>query len=280
MSYLYLVTCSIVLKENSLLIKCSFVVREVIDCYLHNNSEVFACAIDVQKIFDCVNIIKLFEKVLLRKLLFCIVCLLFLLYAQLCVTVCWNVFFSDTFKTLNGVKQGDILSPYLFCIFIDDMLISLRNLNVGFFVGSIHFGCIACADDVILLAPLLVALRLMLNLCSQFATTNVILFNPYKFYCIKFCKCTSVVQYMLELQVCQLSWVGRIIHPGHVLCASNKDVHDIQQRFADFCVQVGHLSHIIKCHLFKNYCLRYSDHHYGDCLSQDCVILKLLGANQ
>ena len=93
----------------------------------------------------------------------------------------------------------------------------------------------------------------MLNLCSQLAATNDISFNPNKSYFIKFCKCTSVVQYTLELQGYQLSWVDKIVHLGHMLCASNKDVHDIQQRLADYCEQVnyflarsGHLSHIIK----------------------------------
>ena len=51
---------------------------------------------------------------------------------------------------LNGVKQGGILSLYLFYIFIDDMLISLRNLNLGCFVGFVYFGCIAHADEVML----------------------------------------------------------------------------------------------------------------------------------
>ena len=71
----------------------------------------------MQKTFDRVIIIKLFEKVLLRKLLLCIV-RLFLLYSQLCVNVCWNCFLSNTFKTLNRIKQGGILSPYMFAFLL------------------------------------------------------------------------------------------------------------------------------------------------------------------
>ena len=119
------------------------------------------------------------------------------------------------------------LSPYLFCIFIANILTSLRNLNVGCFVGSIYYGCIAYADDVMLYAPSLIALRLMLNLYFQFAVTNDILFNPNKFYCVKFCKFTFEVQYTLELQCFRLSWVDKIVHLVHMSCARNKD---IQQR--------------------------------------------------
>ena len=58
------------------------------------------------------------------------------------------------------------------------MLISLRNLNVSCLHVPFLFCCMAYADDVILLAHSLIALRLMLNLCSQFAATNNLLFNP------------------------------------------------------------------------------------------------------
>ena len=59
-----------------------------------------------------------------------------------------------------------------------------------------------------------------------------------------------------------------------MLCPINKDVHDIQQRLADFCAQVnyilarfGHLSHIIYLIIIA---FRYMDHNYGDCIRQDC----------
>jgi len=43
----------------------------------------------------------------------------------------WNGFRSVTFKVLNGVKQGGIISPIMFCVYIDDLLLSLQNSDVG-----------------------------------------------------------------------------------------------------------------------------------------------------
>ena len=52
-----------------------------------------------------------------------------------------------------------------------------------------------------LLVPTLQALRLMLNLCTDFAQLNNITFHPRKSHCIKFCtNNTAVVQYPIYLQ--------------------------------------------------------------------------------
>ena len=45
--------------------------------------------------------------------------------------VSWCGVASDYFLAKNGVKQGGVLSPVLFCLHIDDMLISLSGANVG-----------------------------------------------------------------------------------------------------------------------------------------------------
>ena len=66
---------------------CTHVVKEVIKYYMNNESEVFACTIDIQKAFDRVDLIKLFNKLLIREFPVHIVRILFLLYSNLCLTV-------------------------------------------------------------------------------------------------------------------------------------------------------------------------------------------------
>ena len=243
---------------------CTFVAREVIDYYRNNGSDVFACTLDMQKAFDRVNLIKLFNRPALRQLPVHIVRILFLLYSQLSLCVLWNGCISDSFMSLNGLKQGGILSPFLFSVYMNDLLSGLEKLKVGCFVGHVYFGCLAYADDIILLAPTLAALRIMLTFCSLFAEVNDILFNPTKSHCIKFCNNMSVVQYDVVLQGSSLKWVDRVVHLGHVLVMTNDDVSDIRRCCDSFCKQVnlfcarfGHLPVIIRRKLFQSFCLSF-----------------------
>ena len=70
------------------------------------------------------DLIALFRKIFLRK--FPPVRFIFILYPILSLCVFWNGAFSDNFVWLNDVKEVGILSPFLFNIFIDDLLLELE----------------------------------------------------------------------------------------------------------------------------------------------------------
>ena len=180
---------------------CTFVAKEVIAYYINNGSDVFSCAIDMQKAFDRVDLTKLFKKLLQRSIPVLIVRILFHLYFNVNLRVLWNGAHSANFCSINGVKQGGILSPYLFSIFINDLLVALELNNEGCRVGHEFFGCIAYADDILLLAPSITALRRMLDICTAYANSNNILFNPNKSHCLHFGKSVNLIkQFPVELQ--------------------------------------------------------------------------------
>ena len=66
---------------------------------------------------------------------------------------------------LNGVKQGGVLSPILFCIdiHVDGLLNKLNSSLTGCCIGSQLTGALAYADDIVLLAPTAAAMRSMLR---------------------------------------------------------------------------------------------------------------------
>ena len=84
---------------------------------------------------------------------------------------------SAAFSVRNGVRQGAILSPSLFCVYLDSLLCMLRDSGVGCHIGGEFIGAFGYADDVLLLAPSRQALQILLTICENFATSHSMLFS-------------------------------------------------------------------------------------------------------
>ena len=54
-------------------------------------------------------------------------------------------------EILNGVKQGDPLSPLLFNMVMDELITEVNSLNIGIEVGDAKVSILAFADDLVLL---------------------------------------------------------------------------------------------------------------------------------
>ena len=52
-----------------------------------------------------------------------------------------------------GVRQGGVLSPYLFAAYVNDLIGELRDYGYGIHLGSVFVGCLFYADDIVLLSP-------------------------------------------------------------------------------------------------------------------------------
>ena len=75
---------------------------------------------------------------------------------------------SSVFSIKNGVRQGAVLSPTLFNIYIDDIQGKLSNSGFGCRIEDLYVGCYAYADDISLIAPSREALQEMINICSRY----------------------------------------------------------------------------------------------------------------
>ena len=76
------------------------------------------------------------------------------------VHVLWDCNRSDPYVIEQGVRQGGILSPFLYCVFVDDLLNELTEAGVGASIDGIFTGAPMFADDLALIAG---SLGLMLS---------------------------------------------------------------------------------------------------------------------
>jgi hypothetical protein len=74
---------------------------------------------------------------------------------------------SEWFENLVGLRQGCVLSPILFAIFIDSMARSIRERNLGVEVMATRIGALLIADDLALVASSAAQLQEMLDVVSQ-----------------------------------------------------------------------------------------------------------------
>ena len=165
-----------------------FTLQTTIDYFTSRGSSVFTAFLDCSKGFDKVNHDGIFIKLMERKVPLCILNILVYWYSNLTSIVKWNGFFSYSFAVKSGVRQGGVLSPHLFAIYVNDLITHLRSLHVGCHIFDLFLGCIVYADDICLLAPTRSALQLLLNSCESYGVNWCLSYNPSKSKVMQFGK--------------------------------------------------------------------------------------------
>ena len=118
------------------------------------------------------------------------------LYDNVLCSVRVNGAHTEWFDVELGVKQGCILSPTLFSIFINDLAVEIKELGLGVDIGQIKLSILLFADDIALIADSPEALQTMLNTLSEWCKkwrlsinvekTKVVHFRPHSVVKIDF----------------------------------------------------------------------------------------------
>lgn len=243
---------------------CSGVLKNVISCYNHSGTSVFSCFLDASKAFDRVNHFKLFRLLLDRDLPMTLARFLLSWYRMQSLRVRWNSTCSDAFSVSNGVRQGGVLSPILFTVYLDALISRLSSAGVGCHFYHHFVGVLCYADDIALIAPSPSALRFQLNICEQFALEYDLLFNSAKSQLICFSRTVSSKDCVGAFHFCgsQLKPCDSVVHLGHTLHATLRDDEDIKSITKDMCRKANYVLHTFSCcspavktKLFYSYCL-------------------------
>ena len=168
-------------KRNVSTMHSVFVLSEVIFYYYnYNPTNVYAVFLDATKAFNRVQYSKLFRILIDEMVTPIVLRLLLYMYAKQTPQVKWGEHISEEFNVSNGVKQGGVLSPVLFSLYIDELFDRLVNSQWGCHVGNYFMGCVAYADDIAIMAPSLHGLKAMIEICEEYAVEYNIKFNGQK----------------------------------------------------------------------------------------------------
>ena len=137
--------------------------------------------LDASKAFDRVHYVKLFRLLLDKGICPLVARLLSFLYTNQSMAIKWGSSVSRNFKVSNGVKQGGILSPIIFTIYMDELFVKLKKCGVGCYIGSYFMGGFGYGDDGAVVAPTVYSLKYLLKICDEFGKAFNVLFNVAKY---------------------------------------------------------------------------------------------------
>jgi hypothetical protein len=184
-------------------------------------------------------------------------------YCTQTFTVKWNGIFSKPFTVSNGVRQGGVLSPKLFNVFIDDLSKILVECKVGCVFAKTCMNHLNYADDTVILAPTAFALQELLDICVKYAKDVGIVYNRKKTKCMYFKPrtCDSLFIPSLFLDGYPLKFVHCNKYLGCILEDSRRDNLDIERQTQAVYISGNMLarnfskcSEDVKIELFRSYC--------------------------
>ena len=130
-----------------------FTLKTCVDYFTKRGSNVYVAYLDFSKAFDKVSHYGLFIKLMERNVPLCFLFIVMYWYLNMQYDCRWDGAKSDFFRVLCGTKQGGILSPDFFALYINDLILELRRLGVGCHIVQKFIACLLFADDLSLIAP-------------------------------------------------------------------------------------------------------------------------------
>lgn len=173
-------------QEGKSCVLSSFTLQEMVHHNVEKGSKVHCCFLDSSKAFDTVWLDGLFFKLfniglkgkswrILRKW-----------YSQMCCCVSLNGQTSSMFAVKQGVRQGGVLSPWLFLCFNNDIPDVLKSTGYGVTMEDIYCSSILVADDIALLSLRNEGLQCMINTMTNYSNKWRFRFNPDKTVVVTF----------------------------------------------------------------------------------------------
>ena len=149
--------------------------------------------------------------------------------------IVWNGVMGEYRYIEKGVRQGGILSPLLFKLYIDDVLQEISQMNIGCRLGILRMNILAYADDLVLLAITPSQLNQLYEILEDKFKHLKLNINRDKSKCMIFRK-TRDPEMQSKITICDREFdvVTSYKYLGHILQSNLMDILDVEFRLNSF----------------------------------------------
>ena len=212
------------------------ILHNLIDKYCHKqNSKFYACFVDFQKAFDKVPRDLLLNKLYSLGLNGNIFNVIKSMYNEDKARVKMGEFMSKAIDINQGVRQGCVLSPTLFNLFLSDFETTLKDNEEGqpvFIDNVLRLPCILWANDIVIFSESRLGLQSQIDKLYDYSQDNLLPVNINKTKCICFNKHGRVCRSNLLFNGIILDDVNQYMYLGFVV-KSNGNFHTALQNLAE-----------------------------------------------
>ena len=154
-------------KKGAQTVDHMYVLKNLIDLYVKRKQKLYVCFLDLSKAFDSI-----WRNGLLYKLLETGVGSKFYnsiksMHEKVRCCVNTNGGLTPFFNTVQGVRQGDVLSPILFNLFMNGIP-SILEPSDGAMLGTKIITCLMYTDDITLISPSKTGLQQSINKVREY----------------------------------------------------------------------------------------------------------------
>ena len=235
--------------------------RETVNYYINNGSGVYCSFLDASKAFDRLIHSGLFIKLIERKIPLVLLDIIIVWYSGLKCRVKWGDQYSDWFLVTAGVRQGGVLSPDFYSIYVNDLLIILKNLGIGCYYLGVFAAALFYADDMAIMAPSIKGLCVLLKACGDYCLEWDICLNAKKSRNLYFGKQTTIT-HPVTLNGNSIQWAEEWIYLGVTLRSGSSFDCSMVDRVKKFyrCANAifrvdGHSNDMVMLQLLETHCV-------------------------
>ena len=163
----------------------------------------------------------------------------------------WSSTFSVKFHVTNGVRQGGVLPPLLFNVYINKLSECRNKSGIGRSMNGTNLNHMLYVDDICIISLSSTGLQQLLNICSSYSEHHDLTFNAKKSMFLntsmnKHCGCPVISR---GNSICE--FVKVVEHFGVMIHSSMKTTIDVADNFVNFTYSLIYCYVILDIALIK-----------------------------